>query len=433
MREGHGGASASASIGPGLPHAAAKMLLFVFVAAFLMRAGWGAARCWRHDGQAVLEFPDEQQYWLMGTSLHAGDGLRDEFGFRATRMPLYPGALSLFCGWDKGILGVQASQWLIGAIGAVLAAVVGMTLFDRRVGLIAGLLVSVDPFFVFFSSLLLTETLAITVTLALWVVAKPIVVGPRERLSYGRYAAVGVLVALSVYVRESTAGLAILLLLWGLARHKLDRRSLVGSGLAVAIVVVALLPWAVRNRQVTGSWCWLTYRGGISLYDGVGPQADGSSDLGDIQQMPAVEGLDEVAWNRFFLDRSFEAMRSDPARLVGLAFVKMKRTWNPWPNVDAYQSAFVRFVSVAWTLPVFALSLAGCWAIVRRREPGSLGVLLFLVLPALYLSVVHSFFVGSVRYRLVAMPMIEILASVALIGLYDRLCRTGHAQDNRDA
>ena len=204
------------------------MLLVVFVAAFLMRAGWGAARYWRHDGQAVLEFPDEQQYWLMGTSLHDGDGLRDEFGFRATRMPLYPGALSLFSGWDKGILGVQACQWLIGATGAVLAAVVGMTLFDRRVGLIAGLLVSVDPFFVFFSSLLLTETLAITVTLALWLVARPMVVGPRKRLSYGRYAAMGVLVALYVYVRESTAGLAILLMLWGLARHRFDRRSLFG-------------------------------------------------------------------------------------------------------------------------------------------------------------------------------------------------------------
>ena len=45
--------------------------------------------------------------------------------------------------------------------------------------------------------------------------------------------------------------------------------------------------------------------------------------------------------------------------------------------------------------------------------------MLFLLLPALYLSALHNLFVGSVRYRLSAMPMLEVLAAVALIALVD--------------
>jgi hypothetical protein len=39
----------------------------------------------------------------------------------------------------------------------------------------------------------------------------------------------------------------------------------------------------------------------------------------------------------------------------------------------------------------------------------------------LYFSALHSLFVGSVRYRLAAVPMIEILAAVALAAIYKRV------------
>ena len=46
---------------------------------------------------------------------------------------------------------------------------------------------------------------------------------------------------------------------------------------------------------------------GISLYDGVGPQATGASDLGEIKHMNAVSGMDEVA---------YEHPVEDPAELT---------------------------------------------------------------------------------------------------------------------
>jgi hypothetical protein len=172
---------------------------------------------------------------------------------------------------------------------------------------------------------------------------------------------------------------------------------------------------------VTGDWCWLTHRAGISLYDGVGPQALGTSDLGDVKQSEAVRGLDEVAWNRYFFDHAVAAIKTDPERVLKLAGVKLTRMWNPIPNVQTYRSRAVRWFSAAWTIPTFALAAVGVMLLSIGKLRGGLRTALFLLLPAMYFSAVHSLFVGSVRYRLAAIPMIEILAAVALMAIYDRI------------
>jgi hypothetical protein len=162
----------------------------------------------------------------------------------------------------------------------------------------------------------------------------------------------------------------------------------------------------------------LTHRGGISLYDGVRPGADGSSDLGEIKQMPAVRGLDEVAWNEYFMGESLRLIREDPGRIVHLAGIKLARTWNPVPNARDYRSPAVRLIGGSWSIPLFAFALAG--AIVLTRKSLGLWLTCLLLLPAIYLSILHAFFVGSVRYRLPAMPFFAILSAIAIAAIRQR-------------
>jgi len=191
--------------------------------------------------------------------------------------------------------------------------------------------------------------------------------------------------------------------------------------LAALVCVSSLVPWAARNEKLTGSFTWLTHRGGVSLYDGVGPQADGSSDLGDVQQMDAVRGLNEVEWDQYFRREALAAMRDEPARVLRLAGVKLARTWNPVPNVESYQSRFVRICAATWTIPTFALAIAGVMLLPRWGKGARWWHAGFLLLPAAYVSVLHCLFVGSVRYRLPAMPMLEILAAFAGMMLLRRV------------
>jgi hypothetical protein len=419
------------------------MWIAVFVLALAARGAWGTWQLVRAENTAALEFPDEDQYWLMARSLANGDGLKDELGFRATRMPLYPALLAPFTQLANGVVVAKVLHWVVGAAVAALTALAAGTMLGPRAGWLAGLLVAVDPFLVFFSSLLLTETLFAGVLVALLWAAWPIMLpvgrhdapaeagrpGRATGTFYRRWIGVAVLAAIAVYVRESAFGLVLLLLLLMLLSRRFDGRSVVAALITGGAVLMSLLPWAARNRAVTGDWCWLTHRGGISLYDGVRPGATGSSDLGGIKQMPAVRGLAEAEWNRYFLDRSFEAIRDEPGRILRLAGVKLSRMWNPFPNVETYQSSLARVVSAAWTLPTFALALAGAILLPMSDRYVGWRMAFLLLLPALYLSALHSVFVGSVRYRLGAVPMLEILAAVALVALIRRLTRSKDASE----
>ena len=393
-------------------HATRSTVVIVLVVALALRAGWGLYRM-NADGAAALEFPDEQQYWLMAGSLHDGTGLVDELGFRAGRMPLYPALLSIVTGSSAGIAAVKVAQWVVGAIGAVFALMLGTRIGGRTIGVLAGLMFAADPFLVFFSNLVLTETLFVTLLTGLWSYGAGLVAGGR-RPSIRQWLTVGAWGLTCAYARESALGLIGIALLLQLTWRRFDR-SAWGAIIIVACVLAAgLFPWALRNRIVIGEWCWLTTRAGISLYDGVGPQATGASDLGDVKNSEAVRGLTEVQRNRYLLDASFEQIRAEPSRIAGLALHKFLRMWNPVPNAADYQSWAVRLIGAAWTVPVLLFALAGAF-VLRKTTPLHGGVVVvYLLLPALYLSTLHAIFVGSVRYRLGAMPMLVVLAAVSV-------------------
>jgi hypothetical protein len=145
--------------------------------------------------------------------------------------------------------------------------------------------------------------------------------------------------------------------------------------------------------------------------------------------MDAVRGLDEVAWNAYFLSESAKAVGDDPVRIIRLAWTKLLRLWNPFPNVESYQSSFVRLVSALWAIPTFALAIVGMLLLPKIEGAAGGRTVLFLVLPALYVSALHALFVGSVRYRLTVMPMLEILAAFALVAVLSRGRRRGSDGD----
>ncbi|MBU0717123.1 MAG: glycosyltransferase family 39 protein [Planctomycetes bacterium] len=406
-----------------------RWLLVVFLVALAARGTWGVRELAASVDPAGLSFPDEQQYWQIAESLRTGTGLQDELGFRATRMPLYPAFLSLFVGLPNGIAAARATHWVAGAIVAVLTAWLAGGLLGRRVGVLAGFWVAIDPLLVFTSSLLLTETPFMVALLLLWGAILPLMAHDDYAARMPRWLGVGIAAALAVYLRESSLGLVVLVLLMAVCGRRFDWRRLAGAALSGVVVIVLLLPWAARNDRTIGQWCWLTTRGGISLYDGVGPQADGGSDLGDVKQMPAVRGLDEVAWNQYFLRESWKALREDPARIVRLAGVKLGRLWNPFPNVETHRSPLTMVVSAAWNLPTFVLAVVGAILLATRRDYGGVRIAIFLLLPALYVSMLHGVFVGSVRYRLVAMPLLEVLAAFAVVTAVDCIRRRSRDVD----
>ncbi len=429
-----------------------RRLILVFAVALTLRCGaWAVLTLRGGGGDATVlpdeqqfrgMLPDEQQYWGMARSLAEGGGLRDELGFRAGRMPLFPALLAPLTQLPHGVVWARLLLCVLGAAAAAATALLSARCFDARVGLVAGLLVAADPYLVYFSSLILTETPFLLAISSLWWLGcgtgeSCLRTGPSAIL---RGAVCGLSAAACIYLREAGAALAIALAALVLIRDRFKPRTCVMVLTATGVVFLLLLPWAWRNHRQLDSWVFLTTRGGITLYDGVHPQATGRSDLGDIKAMPAVKDFvdrgDEVGWDAWFRRASWQSIRDDFAQVARLAGVKLKRTWNVIPNLEEGRSTALMAVSAMWTIPVYALALLGVYHVLRRSAPTRpAGEALapmpgddrwraaLLILPAVVVTILHAVLVGSVRYRLPAMPMLEVLAAAVIVRLADGVAR----------
>ena len=77
------------------------------------------------------------------------------------------------------------------------------------------------------------------------------------------------------------------------------------------------------------------------------------------------------------------------------------------PLSEQYGRPTYRLAGAMYAIPFYSLVLLG----LLRRRGGSMS--LFLVLPALYFTVLHVASVGSVRYRMPAEPPLAGLAAAA--------------------
>ncbi len=426
-------------------------MLLVFGVALLLRAGWVLARWHSRDGR--LEFPDEQIHWQLAYNLATRGQMVTDDGRYAARMPGYPlFLLPLAMFGTGGILAAQLVQAVLGAATAALAAwCADRWLSDMRpgradvhrpsdakdrggqppsdgrsaarlthphdsppgTGLIAGLLVALDPYAIFFSGLILTEVLFTFEAILLFASAAQWLRQPAGRLALTGVAVCG---SAAVMTRPSSAGWVVLLWVVLLVVKRFDARAwrlVAVSALALAAVMI---PWALRNRAVIGGPAWLSTNGGVTLYDALGPQATGASDQSFLERMPELRGMTEVQRDRYLYGRALEQIRRDPARVLALAWVKFVRTWNPLPNDAGYRASPAAWIGAGYTGLLLIAALVGLctW----RGDPATLSLIL---LPIVYFSFLHSVFIGSVRYRIPLMPFVALLAASGLA----RIARRG--------
>src|SRR5207248_5645562 len=135
-------------------------------------------------------------------------------------------------------------------------------------------------------------------------------------------------------------------------------------------LAVTMLPWWIHNYQVTGHFVPTTLQVGASLYDGLNPNADGSSNMAFVETMTAEQRASDARQPTNAAADSFEyrldrRMREDaiawakanPSHALELAGVKFLRTWNIWPNEPGLRSWPLRLAVAATYIPILLLGL----------------------------------------------------------------------------
>lgn len=399
----------------------------VLAVALALRVGACAWLPSRLPAGERFEFGDSDAYWTLARQIATGRpyqyGSPDASVFRMPGYPLLLAPLFL-CQNDPLVLWGR----LVGAVCGTLAvaAVYGLAarLFDRRTGLAPAALAACYPGAIAISAVVLSEAPfcpLIVAQLAVWVASwQTGEASAASQAAAGRSlllaAASGGLGGLATLVRPSWLLFIPFALVAGLVLCRERRRMLAGGMVMMAAAVIVLLPWWVRNARVVGHFVPTTLQVGASLYDGLNPRADGSSQMDFVAEFERQERAAKDAGEPFEyrLDRRLRRAAIDwaighPSTVAALAAVKFARMWNVWPNAHDQRSWAVRLISAATYLPVLALAIVGVWRTRGRWWPAAL-----CWLPAVYLTLLHVVFVSSVRYREPAMLGLMVLAASVL-------------------
>jgi 4-amino-4-deoxy-L-arabinose transferase-like glycosyltransferase len=393
-----------------------RWLLVLMLAGLALRLAWVLRL--PVDAATLDRLPDQQQYLELGRNLLQRQGLQfvdPRFGdaVYAFRTPGYPLFVAL-CRGDIRI--VRSVQTVIDASTILAVYMLARRWAGRAPALLSAAIIAFNPFLIFFCGLLLTETLF--TAMLIW--GMTLLVVPARRLAW---LCGTMLLVLSVHLRPSALLLPVCLSLIAAFVNR-DRyrpyqsrrwHAPVGT-LTLLLTGLVLLPWAWRNNQVLGSWIWTTTNSGLSLYDGLNPDATGASDQTFVRTMPQLKSMDEVGRSCYLSDLAGQYLREHPQRVLLLTTVKIARMWSPFPLSREYGSdPKLLAVAALYMIPLYVLIILG---IRYGLTPQSVKV--YLLAPAVYLTIVHAASVGSIRYRIPADVPMAVLAGLAVESLVSR-------------
>ncbi|WP_152049276.1 AsmA-like C-terminal region-containing protein [Tautonia marina] len=431
-------------------YAIVPMIVLVGLALRLLAAG--AVQLYAQQKGVLCIFGDTGIYWYLAEAIRTGSPYvvnQWDVPHYALRTPGYPAFLALcqiLFGPDAA-LGARVSQAVLGAGGVAVVYALVLALWRRgdehdrrrarRVAILAATLAAVEPYSVALSGLLLSEGVFVPLMLlSLWGLAVLWRPGPKVREQDAAHTSqdevphslawhgptpgpgpfgslvvavlTGLAIGAALLVRPSWAVfLPLALPAWVLFER--SKRAVGLAAVVVLTVAAVMAPWWMRNAQVVGKFVPTALWVGASLYDGLSPEATGSSDMSFLDD-PEIRVLDEVSQDTELRRRAIAFARENPQRAWELAAIKLGRFWSPWPNADELSAPGVGVLSGVVTIPVFLLLIVGLWD--RRKDPRTLVLLGGTVL---CFCLLHMVFVSSIRYRLPGMVPAMGLAAAGLM------------------
>ncbi len=163
----------------------------------------------------------------------------------AWRTPLYPAVVAFFYFFTKSVVPVIFFQLIIAALTVVFVYKIGLKVFSQKIALIAALVFSVEPNWVYLSSCLLTETLFIFLFIvSIYYFINFLIEKRQLHLFFS-----GIFLGLATLTRPA-AELAIIIFIPFIFFIRLkDKKKIIFAILILLISFYAVLsPWIVRNK-----------------------------------------------------------------------------------------------------------------------------------------------------------------------------------------
>jgi len=399
----------------------------LFCAAFAVR--WLYLLEWSRTPLFDVLIGDGRQYARWAHTIAGGDWFGSEAFYQA---PLYPYVLALIQSlFGDGLWAVRLVQITLGSLACVLLAAAGRRFFDKRVGLIAGVVLALYAPAIFYDGLIQKATLAgFLMALLLYCL------GEHRATSRGAWIlASGVVVGWLALTRENALILAPVVLVWFVwqASPASTRPRLRAAALFLGAMLLVLLPVALRNQALGGGFSPTTSQLGPNFYIGNHEGANGRylplrpgradpryerHDATDLAQLAVGRALDADEVSDYWLQQSLSYIRSQPGDWLALMARKTLLVWhaNEGMDVDSLEaytdaSLLLRSLNRLFHFGLLApLAFVGAWLTrSRRRELWPLWLMSLAIAAAVALFYVMG------RYRFPMVPLLTLFAAAALV------------------
>jgi 4-amino-4-deoxy-L-arabinose transferase-like glycosyltransferase len=398
--------------------------LLILALALVLRVAQVAAT---RDWQPVS---DPADYVRHAASIAHGHGMADSFlpggGPSALRPPAYPYFLGgVFALSGDSYTGGRLASALLGVVSVALIGVIALLLWTRAAAVVAMAIAAVYPSLVLLSGTLLSESLGLPLVLALLALVLAYRDEPRPRWVAPL---AGLLFGLALLDRPALAafGVPLVVGLWG--RPWRSPATLRAPARALAVAVLAVVPWTIRNAAEFDAFVPISTQSGFlvggtynatSDHDPVNPGAYRPASFDPaLRPILADKSLDENQVSKKLSTAGRDYAKDHPGYVPrvfwwnGLRLVGAER---PWPNAKAtYQfqgigSGYAKLALVAWYVLAIA-AVAGLALGAGRGAPWWLWVVPLL----LFVSVIAIS--SDLRYRVPIEPFLIWPAAVALTG-----------------
>ena len=376
-----------------------KLAILIFLAAAVVRIFYVFSVSY-----APLE-NDAKEYDTLGIFLSQGKGYVNVSGEpTAYRPPIYPlflGAIYFIAGHN--LLWVRLFQAFMGAAICVLAYLIAIKIFNEKIATLSGVLCCLYPPLVVDVSQIMTETLfSFLLMLGIWLLIS------RRGSVYLLLS--GFVFSLALLTRPFLVFFLPFVCYWLILRYKDGAPK--KMAILIAGILIALLPWTIRNYYRLGTFVPFANVGGLTLYNSyVVPQKGfGFNSIKSLDD-EYFEISDETLRNKFLIRKTIEYVKNKPAKVIQLAAIKMLLFIYPFDGYW-YPVSFGSKYNIFWGL-ILCFSMLG---IIIHLDDNDINKKLIIFLFISYIIGIIVFY-GSPRFRLPIDPFLICFAAGGFVYL----------------
>lgn len=410
-----------------------------------------------YQGNAVVDLPgiyDQLSYHGLAQRVVDGHGFSFAEGHWPATRAGEPTAhwsylYTLYLAAVYAVFGVQPlaarviQAVIVGILHPWLTYRIGQRVFGVPVGVLAAGFSAIYIYFFYYAGGLLTESFYFVGILWTLDVAMRVAAQRDRPLRWRLWVELGLAIGVTGLLRQVFLLVVPFLFLWiwwslsapaASARRSIRQflRSdvLLGMASTVAVVVLLIAPWTIRNYRAFGAFTPLNTNAGFAFFWGNHPTYGahfvpllGTKEYYELIPKQLLH-LNEAELDRALLNEAIGFIVADPVRYALLSIDRSREYFKFWPSLESSTiSNISRVGSFALFLPFMLYGLwisLACWRTPQHEGQQAQIVLLFSFM--VVYALIHLLTWALIRYRLPIDTVLLVFAALGVTDIFHRLC-----------